>query len=163
SWRCSAGRSIRSSCSRPAASAGAGGAPRICRRSASSSCCSISCRSPTSFRSRIISDMHLLLIGISHRTAPVELRERLDFQARGVADALRALADRGAAREAVVVSTCNRAELYVACDEAAAARQDLVRFVGDFHGVAAGELAPHVYDVTDLEVARHLFRVAAGL
>src|SRR5882672_10648 len=107
--------------------------------------------------------MQLLLVAISHRTAPVELRERVDFQARGIADALRALAQRGSAREAVVVSTCNRAELYVACDEAATTRQDLVRFVSDFNGVAAGELAPHVYDVADLEVARHLFRVAAGL
>jgi len=107
--------------------------------------------------------MHLLLVGISHRTASVELRERIDFQARGVADALRALADRGSAREAVVVSTCNRAELYVACDEAAATLPDLVRFVSDFNGVAAGEIAPHVYDVADLDVARHLFRVAAGL
>jgi glutamyl-tRNA reductase len=107
--------------------------------------------------------MQLLLVGISHRTAPVELRERVDFQVRGVADALKALAERGSAREAVVVSTCNRAELYVACDEAAATRQDLVRFVSDFNGVAAVEIAPHVYDVTDLDVARHLFRVAAGL
>ena len=107
--------------------------------------------------------MHLLLVGISHRTAPVELRERVDFQARGIADALRALAQRGSAREAVVVSTCNRAELYVTCDEAAATRQDLVSFVSDFHGVAAVDIVPHVYDVADLEVARHLFRVAAGL
>ena len=107
--------------------------------------------------------MHLLLVGISHRTAPVELRERIDFQARGVADALRALAERGSTREAVVVSTCNRAELYVACDEAAETRRDLVSFVSDFNGVAPGEIAPHVYDVTDLDVARHLFRVAAGL
>jgi glutamyl-tRNA reductase len=107
--------------------------------------------------------MQLLLVGISHRTAPVELRERVDFQARGVTDALRALAQRGSAREAVVVSTCNRAELYVACDEAAATRQDLVRFVSDFNGVTAAEITPHVYDVTDLDVARHLFRVAAGL
>jgi len=107
--------------------------------------------------------VQLLLVGISYRTAPVELRERLDFQARGVADALRALALRGSAREAVVVSTCNRAELYVACDEAAATRQDLVHFVSDFNGVAPDEIAPHVYDVIDLDVARHLFRVAAGL
>jgi glutamyl-tRNA reductase len=107
--------------------------------------------------------MHLLLVGISHRTAPVELRERVDFQARGVADTLRALALRGSAREAVVVSTCNRAELYVACDDADATRQDLVHFVSDFNGVAAVDIAPHVYDVTGLDVARHLFRVAAGL
>src|SRR4051812_38596880 len=107
--------------------------------------------------------MHLLLVGISHRTAPVELRERVDFQARGVEGALRALAARGSAREAVVVSTCNRAELYVACDEAAATRQDLLHFVSDFNGVAASEVTPHMYEVVDLDVARHLFRVAAGL
>jgi glutamyl-tRNA reductase len=107
--------------------------------------------------------MHLLLVGISHRTAPVDLRERVDFQVRGVAGALGALAARGSTREAVVVSTCNRAELYVACEEAVATRDDLVKFLGDFNGVASAEIAPHVYDVTDLDVARHLFRVAAGL
>jgi len=107
--------------------------------------------------------VQLLLVGISHRTASVDLRERVDFQARGVAEALRALAERGSAREAVVVSTCNRAELYVACDEVAATRQDLVHFVGDFNGVPSSEIAPHVYEVVDLDVARHLFRVAAGL
>jgi glutamyl-tRNA reductase len=107
--------------------------------------------------------MQLLLVGISHRTAPVELRERVDFHARGIADALRALAARGSAREAVVVSTCNRAEVYVACDDTAATRQDLVRFVSEFNGVPAADVAPHIYDVSDLDAARHLFRVAAGL
>jgi glutamyl-tRNA reductase len=107
--------------------------------------------------------VHLLLLGISHRTAPVELRERVDFHARGVERALRALADRGSAREAVVVSTCNRAELYVACDEAAATRQDLLHFVSDFNGVAQSDVAPHMYEIVDLDVARHLFRVASGL
>jgi glutamyl-tRNA reductase len=107
--------------------------------------------------------MHLLLVGISHRTAPVDLRERVDFQARGVTEALGALAARGSTREAVVLSTCNRAEIYVACDEAAATRSDLVQFVSDFHGVPSDDVIPHVYDLHDLEAARHLFRVAAGL
>src|SRR5215213_1142929 len=107
--------------------------------------------------------MHLLLVGINHRTAPVELRERVDFHARGLPAALRALADRGSAREAVVVSTCNRAEVYVACDEAGTTRADLVRFVSEYNGVAVGDVTSHIYEVTDLEVARHLFRVAAGL
>ena len=107
--------------------------------------------------------MHLLLVGVSHRTAPVDVRERLDFQARGIADALGALASRGSTREAVVLSTCNRAELYAACDEVAPTREDLVRFVGDFHGLATTDLAPHVYDVSDLDAVKHLFRVAAGL
>jgi glutamyl-tRNA reductase len=107
--------------------------------------------------------VHLLLVGLSHKTAPVELREMVDFQARGVDHALSALATRGSAREAVVLSTCNRAEVYTAVDDLDAARDDLVRFVGEFHGMEAAAVSPHVYDVADLEVARHLFRVAAGL
>jgi len=107
--------------------------------------------------------VNLLLVGISHRTASVELRERVDFQARGVAEALRSVAVRGSTREAVVVSTCNRAELYVACDDAAATRADLVAFLSEFHGVQISELASHIYDVHGLEAARHLFRVAGGL
>ncbi len=107
--------------------------------------------------------MHLILVGISHRTAPVELRERLDFQARGIDQALRALATRGSAREAVVLSTCNRAEIYAACDEVIPARADLARFIAEFHGVDHADITPHVYDAVDLDAARHLFRVAAGL
>ena len=62
------------------------------------------------------------------------------------------------------MSTCNRAELYVACDDVDGdARRICVRFVSEFHGVAPADIAPHIYDVTDLDVARHLFRVAAGL
>jgi len=106
--------------------------------------------------------VHLVLVGLSHRTAPVELRERVDFQGR-LDTALRALAERGTTREAVVLSTCNRAELYAACDDVAAARADLVNFVGQFHEVDRSALSPHLYDVSDLDAARHLFRVAAGL
>jgi glutamyl-tRNA reductase len=107
--------------------------------------------------------VHLLLIGISHRTAPVELRERVDFQARGVATALAAIASRGSAQEAVVLSTCNRSEVYVACVDLDRARGDLVDFVTGFHGVERAALVPHIYESVDLEAAHHLFRVAAGL
>jgi glutamyl-tRNA reductase len=106
--------------------------------------------------------MHLLLVGLSHRTAPVDLRERVDFQGRLDA-ALRALAGRGSTLEAVVLSTCNRAELYAACEDVSSAREDLATFVSEFHGIDRSEVAPHVYDLVDLDVARHLFRVAAGL
>jgi glutamyl-tRNA reductase len=107
--------------------------------------------------------MHLLLVGISHKTAPVELRERLDFQVRGIDRALQALAARGSTREAVVLSTCNRAEVYVACDDVTTTLADLVSFVSEFNAIDQPAVAPHVYDVADLEAARHLFRVAAGL
>lgn len=107
--------------------------------------------------------MHLFLLGVSHRTAPVELRERLDFGARGLDDALAALAASASATECVVVSTCNRAELYVACEEVDAARGDLVGFVCRYHGLSAAQLVPHLYEMSDAAAARHLFRVAAGL
>ena len=107
--------------------------------------------------------MHLLLVGISHRTAPVELRERLDFQARGVEDALQALGHRHETREAVIVSTCNRAELYAACEDLSAGRAAIADFISEYHGIDRAAVQPHIYDVTDLEAARHLFRVAAGL
>ena len=98
--------------------------------------------------------MHLLLVGISHQTAPVELRERLDFQVRGVDRALRALAARGSTREAVVLSTCNRAEMYVACDDVAATRADLVSFVSEFHGVDRADPARRTSTTSPISTPR---------
>jgi glutamyl-tRNA reductase len=106
--------------------------------------------------------MHIVVVGLSHRTAPVELRERVDFQGR-VETALGALAARGTTHEAVVLSTCNRAEVYAACEDVDLARSDLIAFMSEFHNVDAQELSPHLYDLADLESARHLFRVASGL
>ena len=107
--------------------------------------------------------MHLLLVGISHRTAPVDLRERVDFHARGLDRALKTLASREGIDEAVVLSTCNRAEVYAVCQEPDRVRADLVHFISEFHDLAHGDVAPHAYDRIDLDVARHLFRVSAGL
>ncbi len=107
--------------------------------------------------------MRLLLVGISHRTATVELRERLDFQARGLEVALRALVDHYGVHEAVVLQTCNRAEVYAACDAVEPTRTGVLNFMSDFHGVERHQVAPLAYDGVDVEAARHLFRVAAGL
>jgi glutamyl-tRNA reductase len=107
--------------------------------------------------------MHLLLIGVSHRTAPIELRERLDFSARGLDEALAALAGRPSGVEAAVLSTCNRAEVYLACENLERDRGEAERFFAEFHHLSHEELKPHLYTKTDAEAARHLFRVAAGL
>jgi glutamyl-tRNA reductase len=107
--------------------------------------------------------MHLFLLGVSHRTAPVEVRERLDFAARGLDHALAALASRPGARESVVVSTCNRAEVYVACEDPAATRTELVGFLCDYHALDSAAIDPHLYQKVDGAAAAHLFRVAAGL
>ena len=91
--------------------------------------------------------MHLLLVGLSHRTAPVELRERLDFHARGLAGALKAMIDRTAAHEAVIVSTCNRAEVYAAYDDIDAGRAELAGFLSDFNSVDRAAVSPHARSI----------------
>jgi glutamyl-tRNA reductase len=107
--------------------------------------------------------VHLLLIGASHRTAPVELRERLDFSSRGVETALRGLVARASTSEAVVISTCNRAELYVACADPGVTQGDVLQFISEFHHLSAEEVRPHLYAHTDQDAVRHLFRVSSGL
>lgn len=106
--------------------------------------------------------MRLFAVGISHRTAPVELRECVDFARRGVDAALSALAARNVTREAVVLSTCNRAEIYGGAESDGAA-ESCGRFISEFNGVAWDALAPHVVIYRGPEAADHLFRVAAGL
>ncbi len=107
--------------------------------------------------------MHLLLVGASHRTAPVELRERLDFTSRGLDHAVRTLVARPSAAEAVVVSTCNRAELYVVCQDPLGAADDLRAFFSEFHQMSVDEIGPHLYTHHDDDAVRHLFRVSSGL
>src|SRR3954467_827051 len=106
--------------------------------------------------------MRLFAVGVSHRTAPVELRETVDFSRRGLPLALEALRQRNLAREAVVLSTCNRAEIYVGAETDAAA-ESCGRFISEFNDVAWDALAPHLVVYRGPEAADHLFRVAAGL
>jgi glutamyl-tRNA reductase len=106
--------------------------------------------------------MRLLAIGLSHRTAPVELRECVDFSRGGIPAALAALTARRLGSEAVVLSTCNRAEIYAVADSDAAA-EPISRFFSDYHGIDHGRMADHLYAHSGADAVRHLFRVAAGL
>ena len=105
--------------------------------------------------------MNLVLVGTSHRFAPVELRERVALDAEGAA----ALAERLAAEagEAVCLSTCNRTEIYVAHDDRRQGEEQAVAALSDMSGLAREELAPSLYRLADEAAAVHLFRVAAGL
>src|SRR6185436_19174103 len=107
--------------------------------------------------------MHLLLLGVSHRTAPVDLRERLDFSSRDLGVAVEALATRPSAAEAVVLSTCNRSEIYVASGDLPRAHEELISFLSEYHHLSPAEFQPHLFSYGDAAAARHLFRVAAGL
>ncbi len=106
--------------------------------------------------------MRLFAVGLSHRTAPVELRECVDFSRNGVEAALSALAERGAARELVILSTCNRSEIYAGGDTDATA-EALGRFFGEYHSLPHDQMTPHLYVHKGADAARHLFRVASGL
>jgi glutamyl-tRNA reductase len=106
--------------------------------------------------------MKLVAVGVSHRTAPVELREAVDFSRGGFEPALNALSTRQVAREAVVVSTCNRAEIYAAADGDGAA-DTCARFIAEYHALPWEHVAPHIFVLRGADAARHLFRVAAGL
>ncbi len=107
--------------------------------------------------------MHLCLLGASHHSAPVDLRERIDFSRRGIPEALDGLAQIPGAAEVVVLSTCNRSEIYTMSEAPAQAHHALAGFMSSFHDVPESELAPHLYSRTDADAARHLFRVASGL
>ncbi|MBI2189678.1 MAG: glutamyl-tRNA reductase [Acidobacteria bacterium] len=107
--------------------------------------------------------MHLFLLGVSHRTASVDLRERLDFSSRDVGAAVEALAARSSAAESVVLSTCNRSEIYVATADPARAREELVAFLSNYHQLPPDVFLPHLFTYDDAAAAHHLFRVAAGL
>ena len=107
--------------------------------------------------------MHVFLLGVSHQTAPIDVREQLDFSSRDVGAAVEALAARYSAGEAVVLSTCNRSEIYVASEDPVRARQELVDFLGSYHGLPLQAFEGHVFAHADEEATRHLFRVAAGL
>jgi glutamyl-tRNA reductase len=106
--------------------------------------------------------MRLFAVGLSHRTAPVELRETVDFARGGLDAALSALASKGIGRELVVLSTCNRAEIY-AVGETDATAEALGRFFAEYHSLSHSQMAEHLYQRRGPEAARHLFRVAAGL
>jgi glutamyl-tRNA reductase len=107
--------------------------------------------------------VHLFLLGVSHRTAPVDIRERLDFSSRNLGDAVEALATRPSAAESVVISTCNRSEIYVASGDPARAREELIAFLSEYHQLAPETFLPHLFVKEDAAAAGHLFRVAAGL
>jgi glutamyl-tRNA reductase len=108
--------------------------------------------------------IRVALIGCNHRTAPVELRERVAFTTEQALDAAAQLRQRGILEEAVVVSTCNRSELYGVSSDASAPIADVLEeFLTSYHRIPRGDLEGRTYCWMDANAIRHLFRVAAGL
>ncbi len=107
--------------------------------------------------------MPIIVVGLSHRTAPVEIRERLAFATTALPDALRRLMSSGAVDEAVILSTCNRVEICAATGMPVTEAGDrLLRFLSR-EGRIDRNLSRECYTLTEPESLQHLFRVAAGL
>ncbi|MYE22298.1 MAG: hypothetical protein F4X84_08190, partial [Synechococcus sp. SB0662_bin_45] len=107
--------------------------------------------------------MHIAVIGLSHHTAPVEVRERLSITDETLPSSLRSLMAVQEVQEASILSTCNRLEIYTLLRQADAGIAAMVRFLSDRSGLPATELKPHLFDLHHAEAIDHLLRVAAGL
>jgi len=108
--------------------------------------------------------MEIVLVGLNHRTAPVEVRERVSFTAEQSRRAAEELRSRGILEETLVLSTCNRSEIYgVPPESSRECAPGLSSFLSEFHSVRPDVLGLSLYHHYDHEAVRHLFRVSAGL
>ncbi|MEY2445104.1 MAG: glutamyl-tRNA reductase, partial [Ilumatobacteraceae bacterium] len=107
--------------------------------------------------------MSIVVIGVNHRTGSLSLLERLAIGSDAQGKALAGLIARQSIREAVVLSTCNRTEIYAVAERFHGAFADIRDFLCDLAGLAADELHPHLYSQHDDAAVSHLFEVAAGL
>ncbi len=108
----------------------------------------------------------LILLGVNHNTAPLDVRERLTIPPSRLADATRALALQPGVREALILSTCNRVELLTVQESAEAMRPGdpgMLSFLQNFLHIPPAAIQPHVYEYREREAVRHLFRVASSL
>jgi glutamyl-tRNA reductase len=115
----------------------------------------------------------LVLLGLNHNTAPVEVRERLAIPPAQLAEATRTLLHQPGVREGLILSTCNRIELLTTQEVSQETSQNpsqnfsptsnLSRFLADYFSVPADTLTPHLYEFRERDAVRHLFRVASSL
>ncbi len=106
----------------------------------------------------------LLLLGLNHTTAPLDVREKLAFNAQQAREAMSAFRDRFSDSEAVLLSTCNRVELYVARAVHGHPRvEEMVEFLSAFHRVPAERFRTHLYEKLERDVVAHLFTVVSSL
>jgi glutamyl-tRNA reductase len=103
--------------------------------------------------------MQLFAFGINHQTAPLEVRERVAFTPEGVPSALRELVHEGPVREAAIISTCNRTELYCNAPDPGPA----LKWLAENRQLKAVALEPHLYTLPRERAVKHAFRVASGL
>lgn len=105
----------------------------------------------------------LLALGVSHKTAPLELRERLALPEGRAASLMTGLTGTGEVGEATIVSTCNRTEIYLVAPDPVVAESEVLSALASQAGIRPTELVTHLYALRGPDAARHLYRVTAGL
>ncbi|MEG3768141.1 glutamyl-tRNA reductase [Alteromonas sp. 14N.309.X.WAT.G.H12] len=104
--------------------------------------------------------MTLTALGINHKTAPVALREKVAFTPDSLVSALASLKGLSSVDESVIISTCNRTEVYI---KGRNVKTDIIYWLADFHGVSADDIQNHSYFYEHEDAVRHVMRVASGL
>src|SRR6266568_627880 len=107
--------------------------------------------------------MNIVVVGLSHKTASVDIREKVAFAPNHMEKPLRELVAIPDVTEAVIVSTCNRVELYATTHDVAGGMARMKRFLADYHSLPLETLEPHLYSHHGEAAIRHVFRVASSL
>ena len=105
----------------------------------------------------------LLVIGLNHKTASIDVRERLAFPEGGIERALSRVKSFPSLKENMILSTCNRVEIYAAARETEKAIHDLKEFFSQYHAISLKEFEKSLYTHVGEEAVRHIFRVASSL
>ncbi|MCL6572352.1 MAG: glutamyl-tRNA reductase [Bacillus sp. (in: Bacteria)] len=107
--------------------------------------------------------MHIVVIGLNYKTAPVEIRERLTFTESDLVDAIKTLNTKKSILENVIMSTCNRTEIYAVVDQLHTGRYYIKEFLSEWFGIAQTEISPYLFVYEDDGAVDHLFNVTCGL
>lgn len=107
--------------------------------------------------------MHLAVVGLNHKTAEVAVREKVAFTSQRVERALAALSNLHCVEECLILSTCNRTELYCVFKDGCFEPDALKYFVADYNDIGKDDITPFLYQLSDREVIEHLFKVVSGL
>ena len=107
--------------------------------------------------------MSIVVLGVNYHTSPVTLLEKVMIPVPSMSGALRDLSEHSDIREVVILSTCNRTEVYAVAERFHSAHADILEFLCATSGLSADEIAPHLYSQYDEEAVVHLFEVTAGI
>ncbi|RSK52464.1 glutamyl-tRNA reductase [Bacillus canaveralius] len=107
--------------------------------------------------------MHILVVGLNYKTAPVEIRERLTFNEPDLGEAMKALKEKKSILENVIISTCNRTEIYAVVDQLHTGRYYIKEFLSEWFGIEQNEFSPFLFIYEQDGAVEHLFKVSCGL